>query len=296
MDLPAVVYRSDDRVFNLRLRISLRKFFHASIDELRDGAKRAKAIQHSQEQSIDIHWQEKIFGKVEHDKFVNMKNPGTPLEKRYKAAADLQQAPSVIYTYVDQDDLSAVLSKQFEPMTTSPHDSASSLVHHMASLVKSRGKGRLTITVCTSGAVHPLTFLFCSFLSQAPFKMMCICADVDGDGGPAGGSTAVVLCVIKAYAEGKFEFQPSLTSPQHSASALPHRFVSPIGVVYEYELTNLAAPKPLDPAQEAKQQRDLRRMQDRVVSMRRSLVGSSFEEVTPQEDFRLHVFGEFVEG
>ena len=61
-------------------------------------------------------------------------------------------------------------------------------------------------------------------------------------------------------------------------------------------MSNLSAPKPLDPAQLAKRDRDLRRMQDRVVGMRRSLVGNMFEEVSQQQDLRLHVFGEFVEG
>jgi hypothetical protein len=145
MDMPAVVYRSDDRVFNLRLRVSLRKYFHASADELRDDAKRVKAQPHSQEESIDIQWQEKIFGKSEHAKFAEMKTPATPLEKRYKVAADTQQAPSIIYTYVDQDDVSAILFKELEPMTTSPHDSASVLAQHVASVVQKRGKGRYAL-------------------------------------------------------------------------------------------------------------------------------------------------------
>ena len=59
---------------------------------------------------------------------------------------------------------------------------------------------------------------------------------------------------------------------------------------------NFKMPVELDPAQLAKRDRDLRRMQDRVVGMRRSLVGNMFEEVSPQQDLRLHVFGEFVEG
>ena len=142
MDSPAVVYRSDDRVFNLRLRVSLRKFFHASIDELKDDAKRAKALPHSQEDSVDLQWQEKVFGKSQHAKLVAMTTPATPLEKRYKAAADIQHAPSVIYTYVDQDDLTEVLSKQREPVTTSPHDSPSSLAQEIAAVVRRRGKGR----------------------------------------------------------------------------------------------------------------------------------------------------------
>jgi hypothetical protein len=87
-----------------------------------------------------------------------------------------------------------------------------------------------------------------------------------------------------------------MTSQCSGASPRPHVFVSPNGVCYEYEMSNLSAPKPLDPAQLAKRDRDLRRMQDRVVGMRRSLVGNMFEEVSPQQDLRLHVFGEFVEG
>ena len=299
MDAPAVVYRSDDRVFNLRLRVSLRKFFHASIDELKDDTKRAKALPHSQEDSIDLQWQEKVFGKSEHAKFAAMKTPATPLEKRYKAAADTQQAPSVLYTYVDQDDLTEVLSKQLEPVTTSPHDSPSSLAQHMAALVQRRGKGRYAHPSHYIYAVALLTFLLCRcsfFLSQLPFKMMCICADVDCDAGADGAGSPVVLCTIKAFADGRVEFQPSFTSQLESNSAHPHRFVSPKGVTFEYELLNLAAPKPLDPAQQAKRERDLRRMQDRVVGMRRSLVGSMFEEVSAQQDLRLHVFGEFVEG
>ena len=142
MDKPAVFYRSDDRVFNLRLRVSLRKFFHASIDELRDDAKRLKALPHSQEDCIDLQWQEKVFGKTEHAKFAEMKTPATPLEKRYKVAADSQQAPSTIYTFVDQDDVTEIMSKDLEPMTTSPQDSASFLAQHMSSVVQRRGKGR----------------------------------------------------------------------------------------------------------------------------------------------------------
>ena len=142
MDMPAVLYRSDDRVFNLRLRVSLRKFFHASIDELRDDAKRSKALPHSQEDCIDLQWQEKVFGKTEHAKFAEMKTPATPLEKRYKVAADSQQAPSTIYTFVDQDDVTEIMSKDLEPMTTSPQDSASFLAQHMSSVVQRRGKGR----------------------------------------------------------------------------------------------------------------------------------------------------------
>jgi hypothetical protein len=144
MDMPAVVYRSDDRVFNLRLRVSLRKYFHASIDELRDDAKRAKALPHSQEDSIDLQWQEKVFGRSERSKFAEMKTPSTPLEKRYKASAEAQQAPSIIYTFVDQDDVTEVLSKQLDPMTTSPQDSASFLAQHMASVVQKRGKNRFS--------------------------------------------------------------------------------------------------------------------------------------------------------
>ncbi len=142
MDAPAVVYRSDDRVFNLRLRVSLRKYFHASIDELRDDAKRIKALPHSQEESIDLQWQEKVFGRSEYAKFAAMKTPATPLEKRYKLAADTQQAPSILHTYVDQDDVTAILSKDLEPMTSSPHDSASFLAQHVSSMVQKRGKGR----------------------------------------------------------------------------------------------------------------------------------------------------------
>jgi hypothetical protein len=126
--------------------------------------------------------------------------------------------------------------------------------------------------------------------------MMCICADVDVDAGAESARTPVVLCVIKAYADGAVEFRPSMTSQHDASSARPHRFVSPKGVCYEYELSNLSAPRPLDPAQQAKRERDLRRMQDRVVGMRRSLVGNFFEEVSSQQDLRLHVFGEFVEG
>jgi hypothetical protein len=125
---------------------------------------------------------------------------------------------------------------------------------------------------------------------------MCICADVDGDGSAESVSSPVVLCVIKAYSDGRAEFRPSMTSQHSGNSARPHLFVSPKGVCFEYELSNLSAPKPLDPAQQAKRERDLRRMQDRVVGMRRSLVGSMFEDVPAQQDLRLHVFGEFVEG
>ena len=157
MDMPAVVYRSDDRVFNLRLRVSLRKFFHASVDELRDDAKRLKALPHSQEESIDIQWQEKVFGKLEHAKFAEMKTPATPLEKRYKAAADTQHAPSIIYTYVDQDDVTAILSKELDPMTTSPYDSASLLAQHVASVVQKRGKGRSALLKCPLPP-HPALF------------------------------------------------------------------------------------------------------------------------------------------
>ena len=127
--------------------------------------------------------------------------------------------------------------------------------------------------------------------------MMCICADVDADGSASDiTGSPVVLCIIKAFSDGRVEFQPSMTSQSEATSAHPHRFVSPKGVAFEYELLNLAAPKPLDPAQQAKRDRDLRRMQDRVVGMRRSLVGSLFDEVSAQQDLRLHVFGEFVEG
>jgi hypothetical protein len=125
---------------------------------------------------------------------------------------------------------------------------------------------------------------------------MCICADVDGDGSAESVASPVVLCVIKAYSDGRAEFRPSMTSQNNGNPGRPHLFVSPKGVCFEYELSNLAAPKPLDPAQQAKRDRDLRRMQDRVVGMRRSLVGSMFEDVPAQQDLRLHVFGEFVEG
>lgn len=138
--------------------------------------------------------------------------------------------------------------------------------------------------------------MLCSFLSQLPFKLMCICADVDGDGSAGSTCSSVVLCVIKAYSDGRAEFRPAMTSQCSGASPRPHVFVSPKGVCYEYEMSNLSAPKPLDPAQLAKRDRDLRRMQDRVVGMRRSLVGNMFEEVSPHQDLRLHVFGEFVEG
>jgi hypothetical protein len=157
MDMPAVVYRSDDRVFNLRLRVSLRKFFHASIDELRDDVKRLKALPHSQEDSIDLQWQEKIFGRLEHAKFAGMTNPSTPLEKRYKSSAEAQQAPSIIYTFVDQDDVTEILSKELEPMTTSPQDSPSFLAQHMASLVQKRGKGRFA-SIYKQNAVFQYSF------------------------------------------------------------------------------------------------------------------------------------------
>jgi hypothetical protein len=168
MDMPAVVYRSDDRVFNLRLRVSLRKFFHASADELRDDAKRLKALPHSQEESIDLQWQEKVFGKLEHAKFAELKTPATPLEKRYKIAADTQHAPSIIYTYVDQDDVTAILSKELDPMTTSPHDSASFLAQHVASVVQKRGKSRFarpSISCVPTSLLSPVYLCF---------TMMCV--------------------------------------------------------------------------------------------------------------------------
>ncbi|KAK5638627.1 hypothetical protein RI129_012922 [Pyrocoelia pectoralis] len=86
-----VIYRSPDKITNLKIRIRIKEIIGGGDDPL--------------EEIQTFRWQQKIFGQFERNFYLDRKNCATELEKKYHAEiCKLSEKNNVLFSYVNEDE------------------------------------------------------------------------------------------------------------------------------------------------------------------------------------------------
>mmetsp|Transcript_10138 Transcript_10138/g.25998 ORF Transcript_10138/g.25998 Transcript_10138/m.25998 type:complete len:554 (-) Transcript_10138:156-1817(-) len=298
------VFRSRDPIERFRLRVTLQEVTAGPAvnvdvdgDGVGDGDPSA-AIAPTVAETQTIAWQQKIFTAAELDRYRDIANCTTELEKRYHHEAVKQEArqtkKSRLYTYIDDDDYGS-LHEERQPSTVGGVCSRSVLAEKMATLRQRKGYRPTGVAVPPHPHRSDVVISTPSERDRArrlvdtPFQVMYVVADLSPpQAGAAVRESQHVLCTIKVDATGVLVVSPTFNGPR------PRYRINEGGTVWEYELSH--ASLPITKKEEAGEVLMLQEMYQRHAEFLSNRIGGQFRTVPdPQaHDTVLHIYGEVV--
>ncbi|XP_030047527.1 tectonic-like complex member MKS1 isoform X2 [Microcaecilia unicolor] len=316
-DTGEAVYRSQDPIKNLKIRIHLQRITSTSVllQQIQEpGAEHGKNLlplvtlassrataassgyRPDDEEEAVIGWQEKLFSQFEYDLYQNEAACQSPLDRQYhQEILKLEKAGGRknlrIFTYTDYDRYTN-LEEHCQAVTNSVQEVPTYLADRMANVRRRRQDrrpmdgGGLKMRLITWEPSEE--FIKNNHVINTPVQTMYIMGDLGPYGKLGRREQECVLCTIKVDSNGVITIKPDIT-----ASKGPYRIEmdGEKRELWKYTIENASVA--VRPEEQEREQHMYKDLYIRHKEYLNSLVGSDFEMPAPGT-LRLLVNGELV--